>query len=288
MRQARRAVYSPQKPTLYKNSPAAAVWGFCLAQRTRGSSLCKSLRHSAAERLGPCSGPETRPSAWACRSFTCSFSWIGSLSALPSTFCPTSIISPPRRKASNWKVFSHGFRRSFTLSSSAAMSGGRGEVTVFRSVLPGSANEISAQCSAWRAIPARLPPYSSSPAKGQPIWAKCTRSWWVRPVMGAARTSVYFPARRSAAYSVQLGFPPGQTRRRIMLPGTRAIGASIRPCSGLGSPSKLARYTLRALPASSAAAHAFLAQSTRPEVSLSMRFTGRNTPASPRACKSPM
>ena len=28
----------------------------------------KSLRHSAAERLGPCSGPETRPSAWACRS----------------------------------------------------------------------------------------------------------------------------------------------------------------------------------------------------------------------------
>ena len=79
-------------------------------------------------------------------------------------------------------------------------------------------------------------------------------------------------------YSVRLGLPSGVTHRPMMLSPLRPMGASIMPGAQAAArpPRWRNRASARFLPG--AAQHrCCVAASTRPLVSLSMRFTGRNT-----------
>lgn len=86
------------------------------------------------------------------------------------------IIHPCLFQARQLVKFDDFFHSFVIVSQSAAMSGGRGQSTVCTPSAPGDSKVMRAQCSACRPMRARLPPYSSSPASGQPMWAKCTRS----------------------------------------------------------------------------------------------------------------
>src|SRR5579863_2962859 len=104
--------------------------------------------------------------------------------------------------------------------------------------------ERACRCSLSAISPrprASAPPYLKSPTMGVPRLARCTRIWWVRPVMGRAATQANsLPAVPITAYSVMadLASSSSLTVMRSSLPRlpSLASAALITPCFCLGTP----------------------------------------------------
>ena len=106
----RRAVYSPQKPTLYKNCPSTAVSGCRLARSIQGPAFCRIFCLIASHLPGPFPG-EGEPVCCSCwlvfSSVSGVFSKIASLTALLPCFYTSPIIARKGSKGQGFGSFFH-------------------------------------------------------------------------------------------------------------------------------------------------------------------------------------
>ena len=120
-------------------------------------------------------------------------------------------------------------------------------------------------------------PYVRSASSGHPSAARCTRTWWVRPVSRRASMRAA-PGNCSSTRQLVTARLPVRTRLEnfVRACGSRPYSVSIRPPGPGGLPATSASYTRSTVWALNAAASAAMvassfATTSRPEVSLSMR-----------------
>src|SRR6266545_876757 len=147
---------------------------------------------------------------------------------------------------------------------------------------------VSRRSASLRAdgVTRRLPPkvYSRSPTTGQPMCARCTRIWCVRPVPSRTRSRSAWAKRATSAACVTAWRPPCATVMRFRSLGLRAIGASMSTGLLRRCPHTSAAYTRVTVrrsiaPASRRCARSLFATTSRPEVSRSSRCTMPGRPS---------
>jgi hypothetical protein len=124
------------------------------------------------------------------------------------------------------------------------MSTGTGASILTNCRLCGCGNVIRQACSAWRWMSGSGEPYVRSPAIGDPVEARCTRIWCVRPVPSRQLISEYPSSLAMTEYVVSLGTPAGSAMTLRRSAGSRRSGNAIRPSDGCGVPRTIARYSL--------------------------------------------